>query len=139
MRERRTDPIEAQRVKDERKRHRDSPQGRAWRRERYVIDNAAQRQRHTGAPCTLTAAQWAGIRELFGYCCAYCGCQPGQLEIDHVIPISADDYPGTIVGNVVPACQECNLSKANKRVEQWRPDIVPRVRDLLAATVSNAC
>lgn len=140
MQERRADPVEAQQVRDERTRHRNSPQGRAWRSQRYVIDNAAHRQRHTGAPCTLTPAQWARICELLGYCCAYCGNQaerkrrPGGtwLEIDHIIPVCAEGFPGTIFGNVIPACCSCNRSKGRRSVEQWRPEILPHLHEVLS-------
>jgi 5-methylcytosine-specific restriction endonuclease McrA len=132
QRQRRADPIEAQRVRDEKERHRTSSKGRAWRAQRNVIDNSSHRQRLTGTPCTLTPDQWTRVCELLDHCCTYCGCQPERLEIDHVIPISADDYPGTILGNVVPACIHCNRSKGGKQMAQWRPELMPRLLDVLA-------
>ena len=53
---------------------------------------------------------------LFGNCCAYCGAT-GEMEIEHVIPISKG---GThAMGNIVPACHDCNSSKRAKEVESW--------------------
>lgn len=53
---------------------------------------------------------------LFGNCCAYCGAS-GDMQIEHVIPISKG---GThAMGNIVPACQRCNYSKATKEAESW--------------------
>lgn len=52
----------------------------------------------------------------FGNCCAYC-CATGDLEIEHVIPISKGG--GHVLSNVVPACQSCNSSKRAKDAETW--------------------
>jgi 5-methylcytosine-specific restriction endonuclease McrA len=53
---------------------------------------------------------------LFGNCCAYCGAS-GDMEIEHVIPISKG---GThAMGNILPACHDCNSSKRAKEVEGW--------------------
>ena len=52
----------------------------------------------------------------FGSCCAYCGAS-GDMEIEHVVPISKG---GThAMGNIVPACHDCNSSKRAKEVESW--------------------
>jgi 5-methylcytosine-specific restriction endonuclease McrA len=52
----------------------------------------------------------------FDHCCAYCGVA-GDLHIEHVVPISKG---GThALGNVIPACQRCNFSKAANYVEAW--------------------
>jgi 5-methylcytosine-specific restriction endonuclease McrA len=53
---------------------------------------------------------------LFGNCCAYCGAS-GDMEIEHVIAISKG---GThAMGNIVPACHDCNSSKRAKEPETW--------------------
>jgi 5-methylcytosine-specific restriction endonuclease McrA len=52
----------------------------------------------------------------FGHCCAYCGAT-GDLHIEHVVPIS---FGGThVLSNIVPACKNCNFSKASKDAEAW--------------------
>lgn len=71
-----------------------------------------------------SASVWYAIRaRIFDrddYTCAYCGLRGGQLECDHVIPVSrggshTDD-------NLVTACKKCNRSKRDKLVEEWRPN-----------------
>jgi 5-methylcytosine-specific restriction endonuclease McrA len=53
-----------------------------------------------------------------GWRCQYCGEQfkTHQLTFDHVIPRSKGGR--TTWNNIVTACQECNLSKANNIPEQ---------------------
>jgi 5-methylcytosine-specific restriction endonuclease McrA len=52
----------------------------------------------------------------FGNCCAYCGAA-GDMQIEHVVPISRG---GThAIGNILPACLDCNYSKRNAEVERW--------------------
>jgi len=52
----------------------------------------------------------------FGHACAYCGSS-GDLQIEHVVPISKGGEHH--LGNIVPACQGCNLSKRSADVEAW--------------------
>ena len=58
--------------------------------------------------------------------CAYCGvklCEWGRengnsLQWDHVVPLSRGGVDG--VSNLVPSCRDCNLSKSNSTVMEWR-------------------
>ena len=52
----------------------------------------------------------------FDHKCAYCGAD-GDLQIEHVIPISKGGEHH--LGNVVPACQRCNYSKATADALEW--------------------
>jgi len=52
----------------------------------------------------------------FGHRCAYCGAD-GDLHIEHVVPISKGG-PHSI-GNIIPACKDCNFSKRDSEVETW--------------------
>lgn len=52
----------------------------------------------------------------FDHCCAYCGTK-GDLHMEHVIPISKGGEHH--LGNIVPACQDCNYSKGRSEVEAW--------------------
>lgn len=64
----------------------------------------------------LSASDIRARFEQFGNRCAYCGAS-GDMQIEHVIAISRG---GThAIGNIVPACQECNYSKRDKDVEAW--------------------
>ena len=47
--------------------------------------------------------------------CIYCG-SPSK-HVDHVIPLSRGGNHS--VGNLAPACQECNLAKGSKLVSEW--------------------
>jgi hypothetical protein len=73
-------------------------------------------------PDRLSAEGWARLRETVferdDYTCQYCGARGGELECDHVDPISRG---GTNeLGNLVTACRQCNRSKRNKQIEKWR-------------------
>lgn len=52
----------------------------------------------------------------FDHRCAYCGAD-GDLHIEHVVPISKGG-PHSI-GNIIPACKDCNLSKRDSDAETW--------------------
>lgn len=57
--------------------------------------------------------------------CAYCGLQFGpakRLEWDHVVPVARGGSHG--IGNLLPACQECNRSKSHRTVMEWRTRMV---------------
>lgn len=53
---------------------------------------------------------------MFGNKCVYCDALEEEvvLEADHYIDIYKEDCPGTVVGNMVPACRKCNRKKNNK-------------------------
>lgn len=52
----------------------------------------------------------------FGNCCAYCSAT-GDMNLEHVIPISKGGPHD--IGNIIPACFSCNMSKGTKPMEQW--------------------
>jgi 5-methylcytosine-specific restriction endonuclease McrA len=52
----------------------------------------------------------------FDHRCAYCGAS-GDLQVEHVMPISQGGEHH--LGNIVPACQRCNYSKATAPVKDW--------------------
>jgi 5-methylcytosine-specific restriction endonuclease McrA len=53
------------------------------------------------------------------YCspCVYCGSRE-NIQMDHVVPLSRGGAHG--VGNIVPACRKCNISKHNFFVMEWK-------------------
>jgi len=57
------------------------------------------------------------IIEAWGGCCAYCGCQPGKITLDHVIPKAKGGT--TQWSNLVPACSDCNVSKNHCNWIEW--------------------
>lgn len=50
--------------------------------------------------------------------CAYCGEKTESLHQEHIVPISrgGDDS----IGNLAPACPDCNLAKGDRTVMEWR-------------------
>ena len=75
-----------------------------------------RRAREEVLPATLTLKQWRATLQAFDNRCAYCGSN-GPFHQDHVIPVSKGG--GLEAGNIVPACQVCNLSKHNHGVQAW--------------------
>lgn len=51
-------------------------------------------------------------------CCAYCGVKAESLHLDHVIPVARGGR--TAIGNLLPACERCNLTKHSKLLATWR-------------------
>lgn len=49
--------------------------------------------------------------------CAYCGCKPEKVTLDHVIPKAKGGT--TDRANLVPACARCNVSKNHCDVWDW--------------------
>lgn len=49
--------------------------------------------------------------------CAYCGCEPEKITLDHVTPKAKGGT--TDRANLVPACAECNVSKNHCDVWTW--------------------
>lgn len=109
-----------EKVQAAKKRHSQSERGRKWKRKRSVIDNNARRQRRCGAAYFWTWDHWQFALQWWGGRCAYCGGSAD--EQDHFVPLSAPDCPGTVPGNMVPACGRCNRSKGAKLADAWGLD-----------------
>lgn len=76
-------------------------------------------------PNSFTPTDWLAVIDHFNGCCAVCGRPAGlwhTLALDHWIPITSPDCPGTVVWNIVPLCHGingCNNSKHKKDAAQW--------------------
>jgi len=85
---------------------------RLWgrNRRRLVRDN----------PFTVAVLErdWRRLVNRYGGCCAYCGDRPNKLHIDHVVPVSRGGRGG--IGNILPACATCNVSKHALLLVEWR-------------------
>lgn len=57
------------------------------------------------------------MQRLYASPCYYCGSTE-RIQADHVIPISRGGRHS--IGNLVPACASCNLSKKDKTIMEWR-------------------
>lgn len=64
----------------------------------------------------ITGKQIRGRFAEFDHHCAYCGAA-GDLHIEHVVPISKGGPHA--IGNIIPACKDCNFSKTNQDAESW--------------------
>lgn len=70
-----------------------------------------------GGVFAITERDWRRLCARWGNTCAYCGAD-GNLDRDHVIPLSRGGRHS--IGNLLPACRRCNLSKSNKLLVEWR-------------------
>lgn len=57
------------------------------------------------------------IVRLYNSPCFYCGGSK-QIQADHVIPVKRGGRHS--IGNLVPACKFCNVSKGSKLVSEWK-------------------
>lgn len=119
-------------VREEKRRHNKSERGRAAKRLRSFIDNNARRQRHLGKPFRWDADGWKRCMGAWRYRCAYCDAG-GFLTQDHFIPINHPNFPGTVPGNIVPACESCNYSKRDRHPGEFvtNPDRLERIMRFL--------
>lgn len=58
------------------------------------------------------------IFERDNFTCLYCRKVGGELECDHIDPVSLGGSNED--SNLATACKTCNRSKSNKTLEQWR-------------------
>ncbi|MDG9858521.1 HNH endonuclease [Pseudomonas nitroreducens] len=88
----------------------------------------------------ITKVQRAELREKFGGRCAYCGCELGERwHADHFEPVIrldderiAENLQNHTIGNMMPACVPCNLSKGRQTLEGWREWIAGHIASLNA-------
>lgn len=66
----------------------------------------------------VASHEWLKLVRRYRHRCAYCGGNTGGIHMDHVIPMSRGGRHA--IGNVLPACQTCNLSKGPKLLAEWR-------------------
>lgn len=67
---------------------------------------------------TLTVTEWKACKEYFDFRCAYCG-RRRILTQEHYIPLSlGGDYS---MGNIIPACRNCNSQKHDLVYDKWYP------------------
>jgi 5-methylcytosine-specific restriction endonuclease McrA len=57
------------------------------------------------------------LMKLYKSSCIYCGSKQ-EIQADHVIPISRGGRHS--IGNLVPACRNCNARKHNKLIVEWK-------------------
>lgn len=97
-----------------------------WRkthRENMRFYEKAYVARKRGLADNFKARHWQQALEYFHGCCAYCQRPPSWFDVtqtlhqDHFIPVSQNG-PYT-PKNIVPACEQCNLSKNAHDPIEW--------------------
>ncbi len=66
----------------------------------------------------VTERDLARLWGRYGRACAYCGEKSGPLHQEHIVPLARGGDDG--IGNLAPACQECNLAKGDRTIMEWR-------------------
>lgn len=82
--------------------------------------------------------EWRELRYValrkHGSACQCCGRSPEKhgvvLHVDHIIPRSLDPTRALDGNNLQVLCEDCNLGKSNKDMQDWRP-----TQDTLKSTV----
>lgn len=94
---------------------------RQWRIDNPALHKAnttrrTARRRSAGI-LSVTSRDIIRLVERFDGRCAYCRERPYQ-HLDHVVPIARGGRHG--IGNLLPACAQCNLSKGSRLLADWR-------------------
>lgn len=107
---------------------------------------------------TGSKSQREALRQKFGGKCGYCGEHLTKMHADHIEPVIriVNDPWGkplppserrminperNVVGNMMPACGPCNISKGGYKLEEWRAmlarshEIVAREKSIFRAGV----
>lgn len=83
------------------------------------LHSITRRARAAGAEINyFTERDWHRLKLRYRHCCAYCGQYSEVLHKEHVIPLGRGGRHS--VGNILPACGFCNLSKHDSTVMEWR-------------------
>lgn len=90
---------------------------------RAVVQRRLARKR--ALPDAFTHVDWQTALTHFGGSCAVCDRPPGlwhTLAMDHWIPLTDPNCPGTVPTNIVPLCHGtdgCNNSKHSREPKDW--------------------
>jgi hypothetical protein len=95
-----------------------------WNREnreaRRVISmsNKLRRRAAVLASPGVSVRDWRRLVRRYGGRCAYCGVLPDVLHMEHIVPLARGGRHS--IGNVLPACATCNLTKWALLLIEWR-------------------
>lgn len=76
------------------------------------------RERQNPGSVGISVRDWMKLVRRYHSCCAYCGKFVERPVIEHVIPLARGGRHA--IGNVLPACPECNSSKHASFIMEWR-------------------
>lgn len=100
----------------------ENPEVLAERNRRYrrnnpeALRNKSQRRRARLRQNAAFAISKKELQKLYASKCFYCG--DNSTTVDHVVPIVRGGSHS--IGNLVPACNHCNFSKAGRTIMEWR-------------------
>lgn len=69
-------------------------------------------------PDSFSHEDYSRMMEYWGYKCAVSG-ETENLHVDHWIPLSSPDCPGTVAWNMIPLAARLNISKLNHHPHKW--------------------
>lgn len=90
-----------------------------------AVYHALRRAKAKDRSVALSPEDWERALQYFDHACAVCGRHRDSLHsisLDHWIPLSHMDSPGSVKTNIVPLCHGpggCNNVKGRKHPEQW--------------------
>ncbi len=100
--------------------------GLKWAKENPERANAntnRRRARKLSLPNNFTKADIDFALNYWKYSCPVCQADLNNgYHLDHHIPLTNTNCPGTLPTNIVPLCGFCNDSKSNKHPEIWYQD-----------------
>lgn len=86
---------------------------------RFCESHDMRRARLAGVPShRVSNRELDRLIDRYRRSCAYCGDTAAVLHLDHVVPIARGGANG--IGNLLPACSNCNFSKSDRFVMEWR-------------------
>ena len=116
-------PLENEKLKEIKRRYSKTKKGKENKRFHSTSYNHKRRHVENNIPFSWTGKNWRLALEYFNNKCCYCGTDAvKQLTQDHFIPISDKNSPGTVPGNMVPACWDCNMNKRKQNPYDWCKD-----------------
>ena len=93
-----------------------------------------RRKQRIAAGDTIRRSQYSSLFDKQQGLCAYCGKKMKTdgdylhrdfCTVEHIIPISRNGQH--TIDNIVFACRKCNTSKGTKLLEEWRPELLPKI------------
>jgi 5-methylcytosine-specific restriction endonuclease McrA len=66
---------------------------------------------------TVTDRDWQRLSARYDHRCFYCG-KKAKLAMDHIIPVARGGRHA--IGNLIPACKNCNSQKRTRLIVEWR-------------------
>lgn len=88
--------------------------------ERFAVHLQKRRTAKLNNPGSvgISVRDWTRLVRHYQGRCSYCGTKPDVIHMEHVIPLSRGGRHA--IGNVLPACPHCNLSKHDSLLAEWR-------------------